>query len=125
MVVFAGSTYSLRFKKVKFVEVDMIPFTQIADDCIKFKNIVTWDTAYINWDDAGLPPNGTLQIIDDSGDPTWDNFYLVGDGVNCISYMNEGINIPFVAKAPDIDYDNSNFSFISSTNITFGEIEIT
>ena len=44
MLLFSGPTYSLRFKKIRFVETDMIPFTQIADDCILFKTISTWDT---------------------------------------------------------------------------------
>lgn len=44
MVIFSGPTYSLRFKKIRCVETDMIPFTQIADECIQFKTNALWDT---------------------------------------------------------------------------------
>ena len=44
MTILSGPAYSLRFKKIRFVETDMIPFIQIADDCILFQSVTTWDT---------------------------------------------------------------------------------
>lgn len=162
MLLFSGPTYSLRFKKIRFVETDMIPFTQIADDCILFKTISTWDTTplvqnpgvdggYVgppgdsghNYDDDGigypgvwgqaLPVDststtsgldGNLIVIPSQGLPTWDNFYLAGAGEGCLSYINESINAPFIAVAPDIDYGDSNFNYIKSANVTISETNL-
>lgn len=170
MLLFSGPTYSLRFKNVRYVETDMIPFTQIADDCILFKTISTWDTTplvlnpgveggYVgplvnpgdpgfNVDDPGNPQvgfgypgvwgqalpvdsisttsglDGNLIVIPSQGLPTWDNFYLAGAGEGCLSYINESINAPFIAVAPDIDYGDSNFNYIKSANVTISETNL-
>lgn len=137
MLIFAGGTYSLRFKKIRYVETDMIPFTQLADDCIQFKNYATWNTspAVFNpgtypydpdpftpgvdpgtWDLAQLPPSGNLQVLPLNGDPTWDNFYLVGNGSGCVSYINEDPQVPNVAIAPDLSSDIQ-FTYITAVNI--------
>ena len=118
MLIFSGSTYSLRFKKIRKVETDMVPFLQIADDCIKFKTIVTWVSWNISWQNSGIPPQGTIIPIPGQGLPFWSNFYLVGSGNSCVSYINENIQVPYVAIAPDIDYGNSGFNYISSINVT-------
>lgn len=172
MLIFAGPTYSLRFKNVRYVETDMIPFTQIADDCILFKTISTWDTTplvahpgsqtmsnggYVgppddpgyNVDDpsnpltgiSGFPGvwgqalpvgsssstsglDGNLIVITSQGLPTWDNFYLTGAGSGCLSYINESVNAPFKAVAPDIDYGDLNFNYIKSANVTISETNL-
>lgn len=134
MILFAGGTYSLRFKKIRFVETDMIPFMQIADDCIKFKTYTTWDTtpAVFNpatpdpspftpggpgtWDLAQLPPSGNLSQINNNGDPTWDNFYLANSGISCISYVNKDVQVPYYAVAQDLTSDLE-FSYINTVNI--------
>lgn len=158
MLIFSGPTYSLRIKKIRHVETDMIPFTQIADDCIQFKTITTWDTTPAVLNPAGVyvgPPGdpgedgsdapgnafpgvwgqalpigtfssvsgweGNLQIISSSGEPTWDNFYLVFGGEGCLSYINEDIETPYGATAPDINYDDSNFNYLSSVNVTLSD----
>ena len=60
MVILSGPTYSLRFKKIRFVETDMIPFTQIADDCILFRTITFWNTtpAVVNPAGSYVGPSG-------------------------------------------------------------------
>ena len=118
MLIFSGSTYSLRFKKIRKVETDMVPFLQIADDCIKFKTFVTWGSwNNISWQNSGAP-QGTITPIPGQGLPVWNNFYLVGSGNNCVSYINENIQVPYIAIAPDIDYGDSGFNYISSVNVT-------
>lgn len=149
MLIFSGPTYSLRFKKIRFVETDMIPFTQITDECILFKTNALWNTTPVvdfpgttvsgpndpahpfpgQWELA-LPSGdisihgdtGNLLLIPDNGLPTWDNFYLTGEGNGCTSYVNEDINVPYVAIAPDIDYDSSDFKYLKSANVTISDI---
>jgi hypothetical protein len=167
-----SSNYELGFQKIRFIETDMIPFLQIADDCIQFATITTWDStpvvenpagAYIGPPEDpgfnGLDPNnpnppilptdsfgntyypdvrsgfpgiwgqalpvgqtsiyglpGNLTVIEGRGEPTWGSFYLVDAGVGCVSYLNEGVNVPFKAKAPDILGDIE-FNYLQSVNI--------
>lgn len=90
MVILSGPTYSLRFKKIRFVETDMIPFTQIADDCILFRSITTWDTTPAVENPAGTysgPPGDPGYNGDDPNLPfgqlpypgTWGNALPLGD----------------------------------------------
>ena len=137
MILFSGGTYSLRFKKIRFVETDMIPFTQLADDCIQFRTYATWDTTppvdnpgtypYVPspfdplvdpgaWELAEPKPNGNLDILPGNGDPTWDNFYLVGNSSGCVSYINEDPQVPNTAIAPDLSSDIQ-FTYITAFNI--------
>ncbi len=149
MVIFSGPTYSLRFKKFRFVETDMIPFTQIADDCILFKTNALWNTTPPvtypttnnpapfthpypgQWELAlseGVLSNsgytGNLQLIDGAGIPTWDNFYLVFGGAGCTSYINEDVQLPYVSKAPDIS-TNIDFTYLTSDNVLLLQNPIT
>jgi hypothetical protein len=151
MILFSNATYSLRFKKIRFVETDMIPFMQIASDCFSKISFSTWDTTPIVQNPGTLtevsPPDpeqpypgqwelamseglsslfgfdGNLAVKQDAGDPTWDNFYLVNDGGGCISYINNSIEVPYFAKSPDIPSDIE-FSYVSSINIELSETEI-
>jgi hypothetical protein len=141
MLIFSGPTYSLRFKNFRFVETDMIPFTQIVDDCIQFKTNALWNTTppvtypttsnpapftypYPGQWELALPEGqtsvfgqiGNLQLIPDAGLPTWGNFYLVFGGAGCISYVNEDIQIPLSSKSPDLPTD-IDFNYLSSDNI--------
>jgi hypothetical protein len=68
--------------------------------------------------------DGNLIVIPSQGLPTWDNFYLTGAGAGCLSYINESVNAPFVAVAPDIDYGDSNFNYIKSANVTISETNL-
>jgi hypothetical protein len=142
MVILSGPTYSLRFKKIRFVETDMIPFTQIADDCIQFRTITTWDTTPVvstpGTQSHIVPPDpeypypgqwelaqpesmgGNLQVVPEWGQPTWDNFYLVFGGEGCISYINEDIQVPNQSKAPDLDSDII-LKTLSANNVTLAE----
>jgi hypothetical protein len=142
MVILSGPTYSLRFKKIRFVETDMIPFIQIADDCIQFRTITTWDTTPVvstpGTQSHIVPPDpeypypgqwelaepesmgGNLQVVREWGQPTWDNFYLVFGGEGCISYINEDIQVPNQSKAPDLDSDII-LKTLSANNVTLAE----
>ena len=139
MVILSGPTYSLRFKKIRFVETDMIPFTQIADDCIIFRSITTWDTTpavtypttpnpapftypYPGRWELAEPESmgGNLKVVPEWGQPTWDNFYLVFGGEGCISYINEDIQVPNQSKAPDLDSDII-LKTLSANNVTLAE----
>lgn len=146
MVIFAGPSYSLRFKKIRFVETDMIPFTQIADDCILFRSITTWDTtpvvsnpgsqSHVSPPDPDYPypgqwelaepesSGGNLQVVSDWGLPTWDNFYLVAGGEGCISYINSDVQVPYESKSPDLDSDII-LKTLSANNVTLAENQIT
>ena len=142
MVILSGPTYSLRFKKIRFVETDMIPFTQISDDCIQFRTITTWDTTPVvstpGTQSHIVPPDpeypypgqwelaepesmgGNLQVVPEWGQPTWDNFYLVFGGEGCISYINEDIQVPNQSKAPNLDSDII-LKTLSANNVTLAE----
>lgn len=121
------------------VETDMIPFFQFASDCIVFKTFAIWDeTPPQEIIDQG--PNGpgtwnlaqpigqqdgNLLVNDSFGFPTWDNFYLAGDGSGCISYVNKDIQIPYVAMASDIDFSDSSFTYMNSITISKPKTNIT
>ena len=66
---------------------------------------------------------GNLTVIPERGEPTWGNFYLVDNGVGCVSYLNEGVNVPFKAKAPDILSDIE-FSYLQSVDIQLEGTEV-
>jgi hypothetical protein len=150
MLFFSGSSYSVRFKNIRFVETDMIPFTQIATDCFIRKQFALWGTSPVvenpgteisgttdpqtpypgQWELA-LPLGetssnglyvGNLLVNDSFGLPTWDNFYLIFQDA-CESYVNKSINVPYFAKSPDIPTDIE-FSYVSSINIELSETEI-
>jgi hypothetical protein len=175
-----SSNYELGFQKIRFIETDMIPFLQIADDCIQFATITTWDSTPVVQNPGGsyigppedpgfngldsnnpnplIPPTdsfgniiypevrsgfpgiwgqalpvgqtssnfnlpGNLTVIPERGEPTWGNFYLVDNGVGCVSYLNEGVNVPFKAKAPDILSDIE-FSYLQSVDIQLEGTEV-
>lgn len=150
MLFFSGASYSVRFNNIRFVETDMIPFTQIATDCFIRKQFALWGTSPVvenpgtdtigtndpqapypgQWELA-LPLGetssnglfvGNLLVNDSFGLPTWDNFYLIFQDA-CESYVNKSINVPYFAKSPDIPTDIE-FSYVSSINIELSETEI-
>ena len=114
--------FSLGFDNIKVVETDMIPFFQFATDCFKKKTLATWDQIFIDWENVKLVADGgDIEPIPLAGDPTWENLYLVNEGAGCISYVNRDIQVPYVAVAPDIEYVDTDFEYISSVNITIAE----
>ena len=151
MLIFGGPSYSIRFKKIRYVETDMIPFTQIADDCISKKSLSLWNTTPVVSQPAQqvhtAPPDpeypnpgqwnlalpigetsvwgydGNLDVLSDGDFPYWNNMYLSNDGNGCLSYINETVEIPNNAIAPDIDL-SIEFNYISSVNVTLSELNI-
>jgi uncharacterized protein (TIGR02145 family) len=96
LFIFSNKKYKIRFKRIRFVETDMIPFLNLGGNCIRAKEIVTWDSADVRWDLAG----------DDNG--TWDNFYIQNPEQlgQCISYINSDIVNPIFIKSPDLEYES-------------------
>ena len=132
MTIFSGSNpsttgrYQLGFDSIRVVETDMIPFFLFATDCIQRVNLTTWGEADINWEVAELDPLGDIEFLPSSGIPTWDNFYLFQSSTaDCISYVNQDVQVPYIGKAPDIDFSNQNFDYVSSANIQTVEIQST
>lgn len=113
------ATFSLAFEEIKLVETDMIPFFQMASDCVILQTAYQWDQALLDWDQALI--GAGMTEIDGYGDPYWNNFYLSTGSFSCPSYVNQDVQVPNSAIAPDIDYDDANFNYISSVNILINE----
>ncbi len=92
-----------------------------------------------DWEDLiGPPPvsgdrwynlhNEPINDIPNSGetDPTDIDPTIFNDSGNiiCFDYINADIQIPYVSKAPNIEYDNNNFDYISSVSVWLPNINI-
>jgi hypothetical protein len=96
------------------------------DTFIVFMNVLVPNTLYyyrafaIN---PGGPPSYGVQGYFTTS-PTGYILSGVNQGECSLSYINSDIQIPYVAKAPDIDYSDLNFNILNNVNIYIPNVNI-
>jgi len=79
----------------------------------------------LKWQNLNSVPINDIPNVNEQDptevDPT---IFTSGSDVICFNYVNQDIQVPYVSKAPDIDYGDGNFDYLSSVSIWLPEVNI-